>query len=222
MALVRYRIKEGWDYFDQIDFFFQSFAVYRNDINDLIERQVETASENYTDFLAKRVAENDFHPDAEWFQHHIAVNVATNLKDIYYDSLIIVLYSFLERKLSFLCTYLEKDYPIKIDDISGKGIFKYRKYLSKVAGISFDNVENEWKELEKLNRLRNHLVHASGSRTVANNNKALLSILKSIQGVHVEEAERDQLRFHFITDHGIGQFVQMVRTILDHVYCTEV
>jgi hypothetical protein len=38
----------------------------------------------------------------------------------------------------------------------------------------------------------------------------------------VEEAEHDQLHFHFVTDHGIGHFVQMVRTILDHVYCTDV
>ena len=218
MGLIRYRIQdESWNYYNEIDFFFQSFAVYRNDINNLIEGQLETASENYDKFLQQRVDENNFGPDDEWFEHHVAINTATNLKDIYFDSLFMVLYSFVERKLNFLCRYLEKDFLVKVDDISGKGIFKFRKYLSKVVGISFDPIEEQWKELEKLNQLRNFLVHSSGSRSVPKTNQSLISILKQFQGVHLEE-QGENIRFNFVTDHGTGHFVHIVRSIIDYLY----
>jgi hypothetical protein len=43
----------------------------------------------------------------------------------------------------YLCKYLSKDYKVKVEDIAGTGIFKYKKYLSKVCGIDFAFIEED-------------------------------------------------------------------------------
>jgi len=66
--------------------------------------------------------------------------VRKNIASLYYASIFITLYSFLERKLYQLCKTAEIKQNLKIKDLSGEGISKYIKYIKKVLLINLDNL----------------------------------------------------------------------------------
>jgi hypothetical protein len=220
MGLVRYRIKgDDWDYFKEIHFFFESFYFYADEINQFIDKEISSAKDIYQKF--SKEIEVDPTWEDEWFDYFANVQAKVGLTDIYYDSLIMTLYSFVERKMFFLSNHLAQEQTIKVNDIAGKGIFKYQKYLSKVCGIDFTQIDNEWANIVGYNRLRNQIVHSEGIRNIPKSNHDLVKFLKSIDGVVLNE-EGDTISYHFSTDNILKTFAATARTIIDHIYSEQV
>jgi hypothetical protein len=121
----------------------------------------------------------------------------------------------------FLSNHLAEEQKIKVNDIAGKGIFKYQKYLSKVCGIYFSPIEDEWKNLLRFNKLRNQIVHSEGIRSIPKTNQELVQFLKNINGVVLSE-EADMVSHHFSTNDILKGFASAARTIIDHIYIERV
>ncbi len=118
---------------------------------------------------------------------------------LYYNSIFITEYSFLERKMLQICKIAESKQRLKLNDITGKGIFKYYIYFEKVLKIDMSEVNSEWSQILKYNELRNLLVHHP-TYIIENDSpvKAKLKLLKSIKYLLIEE---DDGAFEFqITD----------------------
>lgn len=139
-------------------------------------------------------------------------------RDLYYNSVFITEYSFLERKMLQLCKIGESKKAIKINDLGGSGIFKYYSYLKKVLQINMDEVNEEWQEIVKLNHLRNLLVHHPTytiETSSVGENKT--KILKSIKYVKITE-EDDILEFEISDKTLLQDFVETIREFLAGIY----
>jgi hypothetical protein len=56
---------------------------------------------------------------------------------ILHYSLIVTLYSFIEKKMLQMCKYFESQQAFKVNEILGDGVAKYQKYLEHVIHIIF-------------------------------------------------------------------------------------
>lgn len=103
---------------------------------------------------------------------------------IFYSSFIIAIFSFFEYELNRICVKYPADKKNKVvlKDIAGKGIKRARLYMQKVCQIVLPK-EELWKELEKLNEIRNCLAHSSGE---IKNNPSLVRYAKNNQKIKIE------------------------------------
>lgn len=215
MALYKHRIDDGkWDYFKDLLFFYQSFAVSVKRINTYIEEDVANEKEIYENYVKSSKEKEDLF---EYFNYEIEWKATEGLVDIYYDSFIISMYSFTEKKMYILSNYLSKDHAVKLEDIAGKGIFKYRKYLAKVCGIDFTPIEKDWEILLHYNQLRNHFVHAEGNRSLSKNSQQLIGFLKKIHGVALTKSETE-VAFHFESDAILYDFLNCSQRVIEYLH----
>jgi hypothetical protein len=218
MGLYSYRIQDkGWDYFKEIVFFYQSFAVFNEQINGFIENDLANAKKFFDIYIEET---KDMPDDFEYFNYKMDLKAREGLVNIYYDSLLISMHSFTEKKMLFLSTYLSKYKAVKVDDIAGKGIFKYRRYLEKVCLIDFVPIEKDWNLLLNFNMLRNHLIHAEGNRNISNTQTQLLNFLKTIHGVQLTE-QGNATSFAFTTDTIIFDLLNCSQRIVEELYRTK-
>ena len=164
MALYRHRpvfeIQKQWNgptdfqYVVDVDFQLYSFQDYIKLTEQIIEKEIKQKIAEYNKFLEDNRGE-DLVLGEESADHDVRVFT----HQLYYNSIFIALYSFLEKKMYQLCRLAEEKQLIKLRDLSDEGIFKYYKYLKKVLLINVDELNSEWELLSKYNKLRNRLVH---------------------------------------------------------------
>ena len=137
---------------------------------------------------------------------------------LYYHSIFIAEYSFLEKKLLQLLKIAELKKSVKISDVAGKGIFKYYLYLQKVLGVDMSNVKNEWENIVKYNHLRNLLVHHPTSTIeVKSLNDNRLKILKSIDYLKLEQ-KGNSFEFEISDKLLLIDFAETIREFLVGVF----
>ncbi|MDB5258720.1 MAG: hypothetical protein JWM14_3415 [Chitinophagaceae bacterium] len=213
---TRYRITNSdWNYFTEIEFFFDSFSLYADQVNQFVDSEIASAKDKYESY-SKEIEANPS-SDIEGFDHFSNVRAKVGLTDIYYDSLIMTLYSFIEKKMFFLSKHLGQVEEIKVNDIEGNGIFKYQKYLSKVCKIDFLEIDQEWKMFIGFNKLRNQIVHSEGTRSIQKSNIELITFLKNINGVELNN-EGETMSYHFRTNEIVKIFSNVAKKITDHLY----
>ena len=123
-------------HFAEIDFGLDSFIEYLELTNTLIDNNVKKHLSEYN---------NTDDDPKDYFFDSADVYVKEKSLQLYYSSIVISLYSFLEQSLLRLAEIAEKDRKIKIDDFSGNGkVFITKKYLEKVIEIDFKEINDEW------------------------------------------------------------------------------
>jgi hypothetical protein len=127
------------------------------------------------------------------------------------------MYSFLEKKFFQLCRLVEPKSELKINDLSGKGIFKYKRYLSKVHNVDFTNLENEWQLITKFNKLRNDLVHDYQSKIDSKKANIYLSINKSL----VRETTEGEFIIELHDSQVLYKFIDLIKVFLYDIYHKE-
>jgi len=103
-------------------------------------------------------------------------------------SALVSIYSLIETSMSTLCRHLERrEYlTLKLSDLKGKGVERARLYLTKVCHITFPDSSHEWSEIQKLNKVRNCIVHANGNIERVRSSDKLRSIIKDTKGLKIE------------------------------------
>ncbi|MFZ1291292.1 MAG: hypothetical protein WAR79_14440 [Melioribacteraceae bacterium] len=216
MGLYRHRQvfnNNSYQYVLEVDFQLDSFREYIKLTEKTVENDIKEKIKAYDRFLKEASdAEIEYLHDFE--EHEIKIHT----RKLYYHSLFISLYSFLERKMYQLCRLAEEHQTLKIKDISGDGIFKYYKYFKKVLGINLDGLNAEWTEITKYNKLRNRLVH-SQTNTIENgdNNKELIRTLQSINNLVVID-KGDSLEFEITDKELLMTFCSIINKFLNDVY----
>jgi hypothetical protein len=217
MPLYKYRFDySNHQYFDNVYFFFQSFEDYIERIEKVINEEVGLAKEKLEQFQ-EEIGDNPTWAD-EVFTFEDALRQKSLLRVIYYDSLILSIYSFIEKQMLFSCHQLEKDQVIKIKDIAGKGVFKYRTYLEKVVGADFSEVQKDWELLMKFNKIGNFLVHDDGFRLFSKSNAELKNCLSFFaQSIQLTD-HGDEIGFVFTDTKILKDFCTIGSKLVDHFY----
>ncbi|WFO17126.1 hypothetical protein M601_005160 [Cellulophaga baltica 4] len=203
-------ITEGFHY-SEIDFEIDSFIEFLDLTNQQIDEKVRKYLKEYNDT-----------PDLAKDLNYDPIDIYIKQKNLqlYYSSIIVSIYSFLEQSLLRLCAIAEKNKRIKIDDISGKGIFKFKRYLEKVIEIDFEEINSEWNEITKLNHLRNVFVHSSNYRLNKSETKTRINSIKEIKQLKVTEINNYYL-LEFQNDKLIRHFIETIRVFLNKIYTSK-
>ncbi len=94
-------------------------------------------------------------------------------------SSLISLYLTLENSLNFLCQTGSRysDSAVELADLMNTNLIERAKiYLVKVLKLNFPQQSRAWKEIEKIQQIRNALVHNNG--IVKSGNKPLINYIK--------------------------------------------
>ena len=144
---------------------------------DNIETLLEKEANKFVESIKVGVAQLPDHQVTEYENEYFEryeneyLELAEEHPSFQRKSELICIYALLENGLKSICLCLERvlDNPVKLDDLSASGnINKAKKYLEKVANINFPSDSPEWKEIIKIQQLRNCLVHNDGIIKKAN------------------------------------------------------
>lgn len=154
-----------------------------------LERKFQADKKQLSKRYKEKVADDNLHPDIkrevdEYFaeEHYIIENIF--LKSFRY-SMVVTSYSLLEIAMNDLCHYLRhsKKLSLNLDEIKGEGIERAKLYLSKVCSIDFPERSAEWNDIQKVNRIRNCIVHAEGDIEYAKSPQKLKNIVMNTSGL---------------------------------------
>lgn len=103
-------------------------------------------------------------------------------------SAIVTIYCLLETSMNSLCNLLKqmKGLSIELDELRGDGIERAKLYLSKICDIKFPENSHEWSQIQKLNKIRNCIVHADGDIWRVRSPEKLNNIVKNTRGIILE------------------------------------
>lgn len=168
----------------RINFDLESFGKYLKITDSFINDRLKKDLEDHDKYDSET---------QELLYDPLDIYIKRNNLQFYYSSIIISVYSYLEQTLLEICQVAEVDRVIKIEDISGKGVLKFKKYIEKVVGINFDNLNDEWNEITKINQLRNHFVHTSNSVLSKKESNNRINTIKEIKHLKITEFEEHYL-----------------------------
>jgi len=89
------------------------------------------------------------------------------------------IYTILENTIMRICLVYQSsiDNPVKMKDLEAHGIIDQgKRYLEKVVRLDFPSKHDSWKEIDKIQQIRNSFVHAAGH--VKTGNKDLIKYIK--------------------------------------------
>jgi hypothetical protein len=134
---------------------------------------------------------------------------------ILYNSMFITIFVFLETRLRYLCKLIEPRTNITLNDISGKGIQKYKRYLEKVHLVDFSPVKGEWDLICSYILLRNKLVHDSANKIKIVEEKTEYEKLLKLKQKHLAFEEQDGNAYFFITNRKfLDEFLDTIHKFL--------
>ena len=216
-----YRVRiDGWDFFSEIEVPFLSFEDYVNSVDNMINKEILKAKEKYSEYQNIDEEVRGFLQDP-WDE--IMLRQKKGLEVIYYDSMIITIYSFVEKKMNFLCRHLQTDKKIKLRDFSDKGVRKYKNYLEKVLDFDFSKIDNSWSKLLKYGVLRNFLTHAENARLISKDTEgkeAIIAFLSMSEGVKISQQNDDTL-FEFENNSILKNLITISQEILAELFLIE-
>ncbi|MBU8729152.1 hypothetical protein KM915_03660 [Cytobacillus oceanisediminis] len=157
---------------------------YENKMDTLLDVDIE-----FTNYLVKNIKTMDYeineqiaymeHDDydddvhIEWYEDFEKrfMSIKVDHHNIMKNSVFLQVYFTFEDTLYQYCKVLEavSKSKIKLKDLNGQGIEKYKNYLSKVFNLENAFSSNEWNIITCYNQIRNVLVHNGG--IVSENNK---------------------------------------------------
>lgn len=176
--------KPDFYYMAEVDFQMEAFSAYIKLTNGLIENNLQSQIKEYEEILQRG---NQSEVDSAYdFEDH---EIKSKTRQLFYDSIFISMFSFLEKKMHQLSHIAEENYKIKVKDLSGDGVTKYYNYLKKVAEIDMEILNGEWELIKNLNRLRNLLVHKPFAIIDNKGNSGIIKSLKKIEHLTVIERQ---------------------------------
>jgi hypothetical protein len=141
---------------------------------------------------------------------------SSNASNIIYNSMMISLFSFLETRLMLLSKLVEPRNSILLNDISGKGIYKYKKYLSKVHLIDFSSQQKEWELICSYALLRNKLIHSQSVEFDIKSNNKEYNKLKKLEYLTVNESS-DKALFYINNQEFLNKCFETISNFLEFI-----
>jgi hypothetical protein len=218
MGLFSYRFKE----FQHYDSLYP--AGLEGDI-DGMRKVIQVAQEESIDSLKRDLAamndelEKDIVVDGETIYSNVDIlefESTRNASLMLYNSMFITIFVFLETRLRYLCRLIEARSNIRLNDIAGRGIQKYKRYLEKVHLIDFSPVKGEWDLICSYILLRNKLVHDSSNKVKIVEEKPTYKKLLKLKHL-VFQVQGGNAYFYVANRRFLDDFLNIVCTFLRYV-----
>lgn len=139
-----------------------SNKIFKENLVSLLKASKETIDEqrNQYEELIEQLGKSK--EIGDWFDKscHYA-----NIDWLFLNSVFISAFSFFEHHIFTFCRIVEEKFNkrIQLEDISGRGLFKYCNYLFLVGEIqSADKTKNDWQEIIYYQKVRNLIAHNGG------------------------------------------------------------
>lgn len=203
---------DNFQYVLDIEFQLYSFKEYITITQEVVNKKILRKIDDYDKFLKESSDE-----EIKWMYDIEDHEIKIFTHQLYYNSIFISLYSFLEKKMYQLCKLGEKKQLIKVKDLSGDGIVKYYNYFRKVLLINLQDLNTEWSSITKYNKLRNQLVHSPTNIIENSNNPSLIIILKSIKNLNIIDRE-DFVEYEITDKKLLLDFWSVINKFLSEIY----
>ena len=138
------------------------------------------------------------------------IYIERNITQIYYESIFIAIYSFVEKTMKKLCLIardnsIEKN-QITLNDISHNGIELYYIYLKKVQKMNLDHLNMSWNMLKSFNKLRNLIIHDPSREIEIKSNAKTIVKLEDIKNL-TKEKDNDIFKFSIDNKELLDDFI---------------
>ena len=122
--------------------------------NEIAEQEIVLPEEQHDDILGPH-----------YWELHLS---QFKYPSIHRESLVIVIFNFLEDQLNKICEIISEsiESKIKLKDLNDKGVERALKYLTKVGDFDLSRMGHELPYIKSVNQLRNQIVHNGGSLPV--------------------------------------------------------
>ena len=124
----------------------------------------------------------------------------------------IMSYSIFERNFYEICSYCqnEEDEQTSVKDVNVKGyIDQCRKYIVDAIGVNLSNIQNEWSEVKKYQKIRNSLAHNNG--VLGKPDKNLMDFIERNKYIKIHESTKtvaiDSIKF-------ISDFTELIKVFI--------
>lgn len=211
--MAKYRRRHAFqnsslDYFQDVQIELSAVKEYINQTVSFLEKLNKKLERNKD--LMKSATEQDI-SFFDYFDHE----VAKKLKSQYYQSLFILMYSILEKKMKLFCEKANLNTE-KIKKYSG--IYKYFNTLKmNIGDLLFEETE-VWDRINKYNALRNEIVHSSSNKIFRSNKyKNRIELIKSIDYLTLHEYS-DHIYFEIDNIKLVQNFHHDIATLLYDIY----
>lgn len=164
---------------------FKDLKQYVSEIESKFKLDLRNLSKRF-DEQAEEVPPDIKYELNEYFVEEYYVIERVFLRTFRY-TIVVAVYSLLETCLNRLCHHLcnSKKLHLLLEELSGKGIERAKLYLAKVCSIDFSEGSNDWNQLQKLNKIRNCIVHAESNIHNAKSPDKLRNIIKNTNGLEL-------------------------------------
>jgi len=91
--------------------------------------------------------------------------ISKDFKITYYNSMLMIAYSYFEVIMKNICLETEKyiDSKIGLEDLKGNNyIEKSKRYLEKVVEIDTSDLDSKWRKIRNYQQIRNIIAHSNG------------------------------------------------------------
>ncbi|MEZ9465075.1 hypothetical protein AB4178_25820, partial [Vibrio splendidus] len=179
-----------------------SYRMHTLHVYDLLEEEAKSVQKHHEN-VANDMDQDEaleyleFMSDDYW-------ELADTLPSIQRKSELISIYTILENGLNQICSIYESniDNPVKVSDLASHGIIdKSRKYLEKVARVSFPEDSDEWKEIKTIQTIRNAFVHRNG--LIKEGNQEVINYINDTQYLSLKDGQKvvidEQFTLHCLT-----------------------
>lgn len=169
------------------------------------EEEIKDASHDYILYLQDVYSE----------QYNFLINIQPN---IFNKSAVVTLYTCLEHNLIEFCNLCQHFLKtnISVADFNGEGIFKAKRYLTKLMDIDF-GTSQEWEFMTQFNKLRNCIVHANGVVKKGTQNE-LMNYIKNSPTLSLNQEINLIISMQYLTEviHNIRVFFQWLYKKLEN------
>lgn len=157
--------------------------------------------------------------DIETYEEDSLMEIEFILLRMHRVSTLMAVFAFFESSLFSICTSLQlrQRNQLMPSDISGRGINKFRKYLQKVCGISFNRLEKEWSFFTDLAAIRNCLAHCDGDLRRYKYRQQVEAIANRSPEISIEEEHLVTLTKSFV-DKAISHTEVLLKGIAHQAY----
>jgi hypothetical protein len=179
---------------------FAELKQYISEIEGKFKSNIQYLSKRYDEEIAGEKIAPDIKCELyEYFAEEYHLIERVFLKTFRYTTVVAV-YSLLETSFKHLCHYLcnSKKLPIVLEELRGDGIERAKLYLTKVCSVDFPENSNDWNQLQKLNRIRNCIVHADGNIRKTKSSNKLQNIVTNTNGLELYNDRYIQIDLSYI------------------------
>ena len=180
-----------------IVFELQHYRLHSQKVEALLEQEMQTlkagheeVTKDWPDFERAEFFENAH--DDYWELEKV-------FPEIQRKSSVISVYSVLENNLNHLCSLYSNitESEIELKDFGETDIIKRAQvYLTKVAKVDFPRDHSSWNEIQKIQQIRNKLVHAQG--LIPSGNQKLISYIKESPSLELSDGYKISIQKGFV------------------------